>query len=341
MPIIVPCPGCKTRLKAPDTAIGRAFMCPKCQTKVAVAAVATPLGAPPAATPAPARSPKIKIIDKPLLSQPAPPTRLTVVGEVEPAALPPRPTTPMPRPAPAEEPYSDFEVVGNDPPPLPLPPPAPPPDDGPLDQLDEVPEELDDLEEVSEAEPARPALLAQPMVRLVKRPPPGLAYKLTTADGEQVAMAYAVPLPGAARLGTMTPIRWELREGDDEVLRATAQLRRSAAAPTVEVLGPLDEPLGTFAVAGWAELGAAVTRVERAGQPALQLVPQGSRRRLAVCGLDGRELGELVPGNGAWFVAGGMVEVRFGPALAGRAGERLLLLCLGLGVELVERQRQG
>jgi hypothetical protein len=82
-------------------------------------------------------------------------------------------------------------------------------------------------------------------------------------------------------------------------------------------------------------------RIDRPGGLPLQLVPQPSRRRAVLAGPDGRELGELVPGNGAWFVPGGMWEARFGPGLAGRNEERLLLLCAGLGLELLERQREA
>src|SRR5436190_213733 len=38
MPIVVTCPGCPTKLSAPDTAAGKHVRCPKCQAAVPVPA---------------------------------------------------------------------------------------------------------------------------------------------------------------------------------------------------------------------------------------------------------------------------------------------------------------
>ena len=38
MPILVPCPGCKVTLRAPDAAAGRELRCPRCQTAVVLPA---------------------------------------------------------------------------------------------------------------------------------------------------------------------------------------------------------------------------------------------------------------------------------------------------------------
>ena len=51
MPLVIPCPSCKARLKAPENLIGKTVKCPNCQTAIAVKAPAnTP--APPARQPA-------------------------------------------------------------------------------------------------------------------------------------------------------------------------------------------------------------------------------------------------------------------------------------------------
>src|SRR5262245_23768191 len=59
MPLVIPCPSCKAKLKAPETLIGKTVKCPNCQSPIAVRAPAnTP--APPAkaaAAPAPAKKP--------------------------------------------------------------------------------------------------------------------------------------------------------------------------------------------------------------------------------------------------------------------------------------------
>ena len=59
MPIVISCPSCKAKLKAPDNAVGKAVKCPGCGTAIAVRAPAgaeTPAPAPAAAkAPAPRR----------------------------------------------------------------------------------------------------------------------------------------------------------------------------------------------------------------------------------------------------------------------------------------------
>ena len=52
MPLTIPCPSCKARLKAPENLIGKAVKCPNCQTAIAVKAPAE-APAPPARPPAP------------------------------------------------------------------------------------------------------------------------------------------------------------------------------------------------------------------------------------------------------------------------------------------------
>jgi DNA-directed RNA polymerase subunit RPC12/RpoP len=51
MPVIVVCPACKARLKAPDNLIGKTVKCPRCSkavlVKAAAAAVPAPVYAPP------------------------------------------------------------------------------------------------------------------------------------------------------------------------------------------------------------------------------------------------------------------------------------------------------
>jgi uncharacterized Tic20 family protein len=50
MPLVIPCPSCKARLKAPENLIGKSVKCPNCQTTIAVKA-------PAGESPAPARQP--------------------------------------------------------------------------------------------------------------------------------------------------------------------------------------------------------------------------------------------------------------------------------------------
>jgi uncharacterized Tic20 family protein len=49
MPLVIPCPSCGARLKAPENLIGKTVKCPNCQTAIAVKA--------PASAPTPARQP--------------------------------------------------------------------------------------------------------------------------------------------------------------------------------------------------------------------------------------------------------------------------------------------
>jgi len=49
MPLMIPCPSCKARLKAPENLIGKTVKCPNCQTPIAVKA---PAEEPPARQPA-------------------------------------------------------------------------------------------------------------------------------------------------------------------------------------------------------------------------------------------------------------------------------------------------
>lgn len=53
MPIVIVCPACKAKLKAPDSLIGKMVKCPKCSKAVLVKAVAT-------AAPAPPKKPRVK-----------------------------------------------------------------------------------------------------------------------------------------------------------------------------------------------------------------------------------------------------------------------------------------
>jgi uncharacterized Tic20 family protein len=51
MPLVIPCPSCKAKLKVPETAIGKKVKCPGCQTPITV----TDPAAKPAPAPAPAK----------------------------------------------------------------------------------------------------------------------------------------------------------------------------------------------------------------------------------------------------------------------------------------------
>jgi uncharacterized Tic20 family protein len=51
MPLVIPCPSCGARLKAPENLIGKTVKCPNCQTAIAVKA--------PASAPTPARQPAV------------------------------------------------------------------------------------------------------------------------------------------------------------------------------------------------------------------------------------------------------------------------------------------
>ncbi len=71
MPVTIVCPGCKSKLKAPDNLIGKAVKCPSCSKAVLVKAPAAPA---PAPTPAP-------IVKKP--PRPAP-EELEEIEDVDP-----------------------------------------------------------------------------------------------------------------------------------------------------------------------------------------------------------------------------------------------------------------
>lgn len=72
MPVVVVCPGCKSKLKAPDNLIGKAVKCPTCSQAVLVKA-------PAAAAPAPPPAPVVK---KP--PRPAPVVEEEPIEEVDP-----------------------------------------------------------------------------------------------------------------------------------------------------------------------------------------------------------------------------------------------------------------
>jgi predicted Zn finger-like uncharacterized protein len=54
MSVHIECPFCKTRLRLPEGAAGRAIRCPRCSTAVRIPAPATPAGG----TPRPGQPPR-------------------------------------------------------------------------------------------------------------------------------------------------------------------------------------------------------------------------------------------------------------------------------------------
>jgi hypothetical protein len=358
MAILLACPGCKAKLKAPAIAAGHTLTCPGCKRPVKV----------------PTAEGESTLIVKPLLPPTlpalAPKPAPTTPAPQLPTPMPPAPTPPAPAPpAPREdeEIFQDFEVVGDDPDELDEVLPV----EEDVEALEEV-DELDTLEEVDEPAPTQVSsgrfgwskLLQMPLIHIRGHTGSILdsitrmdnaGYDLVSPEsGRKVGVAVEVRDSTAALLRhvvgrNFVDTRVELREGRDEELLCTIRRPPYVWGSTLELLDADDEVIGIFERSPWSALThKAVWVTTKGGKKLVQLQPRFLSGRCLFLTTDGRQVGEMMTEAAyerritiKWCPRGGSYYVQFSQALDDRPLDRLLYLATALGLDLFATEQMS